>query len=449
MNRSVNETKALSVAQLVRRMKNVLQTEVGEVWVEGEASNLRKQASGHWYFSLKDASAQISCAMFSARHRPGSAALKDGDRVRVLGEVTLYEARGQAQLVVKRVESAGLGDLQARFEALKRKLEAEGLFERGRKQAVPEFSKIIGIVTSPTGAAIRDIHSVLERRAPWVTAVLAPVRVQGKGAEREIAAAIRRFSEPDRHSIPRCDVLIVGRGGGSLEDLWNFNEEIVARAIAECPIPVISAVGHEIDFTIADFVADLRAPTPSAAAELAVPDQAELRERFSVLRRRIKRRAAERIGRLELTLESFRRGVLGRDGEPLLREPAMRIDNLRSAMTARCRERFADHAARLRELELRHRTHHPQRQIDRRTESVGALARRFRTTAEAQLDRRAERLRRAAGLLQTLGPESAFRRGFSITMTAEGKIVRSPADTAPGELLRTRVAEGELRSRVE
>ncbi|OYV04928.1 MAG: exodeoxyribonuclease VII large subunit, partial [Verrucomicrobiales bacterium VVV1] len=253
--------KALSVTQLCRRIKNVVEIEVGELWIEGEVSNLKKQASGHWYFSLKDDGAQIQCAMFGARKRSGHEALEDGSLVRVFAEVSVY---------------AGQGDLQARFEALKRKLHAEGLFDAERKKPIPKFPRVVGIITSDTGAAIRDILNVLGRRAPWVQPVLFPVRVQGKGAEFEIAKAIEKMGNPEKFGYPRCDVMIVGRGGGSIEDLWNFNEEVVARAIAACPIPIISAVGHEIDFTISDFVADLRAPTPSAAAELAVPDGEEL-----------------------------------------------------------------------------------------------------------------------------------------------------------------------------
>jgi len=258
--------QAVSVTQLLRRMKNALESQVGELWVEGEVSNLKKQGSGHWYFSLKDAGAQIQCAMFSARKRPGADALEDGAKVRVFAEATVYEARGQLQIIVQQVERAGAGDLQARFEALKRKLQAEGLFDASRKRAIPRFPRVIGIVTSASGAALRDILNVLTRRAPWVQPVLFPVRVQGRGAELEIARAIGKLGRPEAFGYLRCDVLIVGRGGGSIEDLWNFNEEVVARAIAACTIPIISAVGHEIDFTIADFVADLRAPTPSAAA---------------------------------------------------------------------------------------------------------------------------------------------------------------------------------------
>jgi len=439
----------MSVTQLVRRMRNVLQIEVGECWVEGEVSNLRKQASGHWYFSLKDDSAQISCAMFSAKRREGSAALEDGAKVRVFGEATVYEARGQLQLVVQKAEAAGTGELQARFEALKKKLDAEGLFAAERKQELPIFPRTIGLITSPTGAAIRDMLNVLERRAPWVTAVLAPVRVQGKGAEAEIAAAIGRMGEPEKNGVPRCDLLIIGRGGGSIEDLWNFNEEVVARAIAACPIPVISAVGHEIDFTIADFVADVRAPTPSAAAELAVPDRDELRERVRGLKRRLVRRAGGQVERLATLLEGFRRGVLGRSGEVLLREPVMRIDNLRSAMSSAARSALAERFSRCRELAVQHRAHHPARQVERRGEMLAELRRRLASAAEVRIEQEAEHLNGLKGLLRTLGPESAFQRGFSITMNEEGKVVRSKRDVESGELIRTRLSDGEVGSRVE
>jgi exodeoxyribonuclease VII large subunit len=212
---------AMSVGKLVRRMKNLLEIEIGDVWVEGEVSNLRRQASGHYYFTLKDESAQLGCAMFGAKRREGHEALEDGAKVRVFGEVTIYEARGQTQLVIKKVKAAGLGDLQARFEALKRKLQAEGLFEAEHKKKLPPFPTTIGLVTSPTGAALQDMMTVLTRRAPWVRAVLYPVQVQGAGAERGIARAIRELGDPEKHGLPRCDVIITGRGGVASGDRWS------------------------------------------------------------------------------------------------------------------------------------------------------------------------------------------------------------------------------------
>jgi exodeoxyribonuclease VII large subunit len=430
-------------------MKNLLEVELGEVWVEGEVSNLKKQASGHWYFSLKDEGAQIQCAIFGAKKKPGAEALEDGVKVRVFAEPSVYEARGQLQIIVQRVERAGLGELQARFETLKRKLQAEGLFDEQRKKPIPFFPSTVGIVTSDTGAAIRDILNILERRAPWVQPVLYPVRVQGKGAEIEIAKAVERMGNPERYGLPRCEVLIVGRGGGSIEDLWNFNEEIVARAIAACPIPIISAVGHEIDFTIADFVADLRAPTPSAAAELAVPDGAELKTRLGLLRRRLARRSDERLERLGHTLENLRRGVLSRGAERLLREPTLRVDSLGSQLNSALQRSVRDREQRLKELSRTLAAHHPARQVELRLQSLARTREQLERAARRRFDALEDRLSRLRSLLRTLGPESAFERGFSIAMDSYGRIIRSKADVAPGDEIRTKVKDGEIRSKVE
>ena len=443
------EVKALSVTQLVRRMKNLIEAGIGEIWIEGEVSNLKKQASGHWYFSLKDTGAQIQCAMFGARKRPGCDALEDGAQVRVFAEASVYEARGQLQVIVLKAERAGQGDLQAKFEALKRKLHAEGLFDPARKQPLPAFPKVVGIVTSDTGAAIRDILNILERRAPWVRPVLYPVRVQGKGAEFEIARAIGYLGGSAPDGVPRCDVMIVGRGGGSLEDLWCFNEVVVARAIAACPVPVISAVGHEIDFTIADFVADLRAPTPSAAAELAVPDAEELRARLMGLRRRMVRAGGERVGRLVLRLDSLRRGVLQRGGERLLREPEMHLDKLRMRLASATAGRLRELRGRLDAIRAVHQARHPLVILRQRGERVSAARVLFQKTADEQLERCRRRLDALRGMLRALGPESAFQRGFSITLGPDGKVLRSKDMVRPGEQITTCLADGSLLSRVE
>jgi exodeoxyribonuclease VII large subunit len=440
---------AMSVTKLVRRMKNILEIEIGDVWVEGEVSNLRKQASGHYYFSLKDSQAQMGCAAFSVKRRcPGYEALQDGAKVRVFGEVTVYEARGQAQLIVKKVKPAGQGDLQARFEALKRKLHEEGIFEASHKKELPAFPQTIGLVTSPTGAALQDMMNVLSRRAPWVKAVLYPVAVQGQGAERGIARAIQELGEPEKHGLPRCDVIITGRGGGSLEDLWNFNEEIVARAIFSCSIPIVAAVGHEIDFTIADFSADVRAPTPSAAAELVVPDAAELRQRLQSLRDGLRRPVSEKLRRARDLIQLAKRGVLARDVEKVLRDPVLRLDEVRSAMSRALKER-------LRELEIRvidrrsaWRARHPQIVVQQRQNGLQQFKARYSLLVNHQLERSAQRLERARGLLMTLGPESAFKRGFSITLTAEGKLVTDPKQVKAGDRLTTRVVGGTIESEV-
>jgi len=417
--------QALSVTQLVRKMKRAIEADVGRLWIEGEVSNLKKQASGHWYFSLKDEGAQIQCAMFGAHIKEGSEALEDGAQVRVFAEATVYLARAQLQVIVEKAERSGQGDLQARFEALKRKLLAEGLFDASRKKSLPAFPLTIGIVTSPTGAAIQDILNILSRRAPWVQPVLFPVRVQGKGVEREIAAAIAKLNSPEKFGYPRCDLLIVGRGGGSLEDLWCFNEEIVARAIAASEIPVISAVGHEIDFTIADFAADLRAPTPSAAAELAVPDSAELRAKLTGLQNR-----------------------MGRSLRNLLREPAQRLDSLRSELTQAAAAGLTVRGQSLREIRLRHGALHPIRVVERRLDKLAALGKDLGMFAAHQVNARAEKLKRMETMVRTLGPESAFKRGFSITMDADGGILRSTESAKPGQTIRTRLIDGELISTI-
>ncbi len=430
-------------------MKNLLEVQIGEIWVEGEVSNLRKQGSGHWYFSLKDDGAQISCAMFGARKREGSDALEDGAKVRVFAEASVYEARGQLQIIVQKAERAGAGDLQARFETLKRKLNAEGLFDAGRKQAIPKFPRTIGLITSGTGAALQDMLNVLTRRAPWVQPVLFPVRVQGRGAEMEIARAIAKMGRPEAFGYPRCDVLIVGRGGGSIEDLWNFNEEVVARAIADCPIPIISAVGHEIDFTIADFVADLRAPTPSAAAELAVADGAELLARLAQIRNRMIRITRERLMRSQMAVDALKRGVLQRDGEKLLRESVMRLDTARSQLSQSTKAALDLLGQRLTELRASHKANHPARVLERRTDTVVNLGLRLERAGKESLDRRSDQLARLRVMLRTLGPESAFQRGFSITLGADGKIITSAASLKSGDVLLTKFADGEATSIVQ
>src|SRR5437016_2740655 len=272
-------SKVLSVSELTRSIRGTLETKFRAVWVQGEMSNYKLHPSGHQYFTLKDQRAQISCVIWRDTIAPPRQPLVDGTQVQVYGTVSVYETRGQYQLNVQILQPRGVGVLQAKFEALKRKLEAEGLFAPERKRALPKFPRRIGIVTSPTGAAIRDMLNVLRRRAPWLQILISPVRVQGTGAAPEIAVAIRELAVPNEGFAP-VDLIVVTRGGGSIEDLWEFNEEIVARAIFNSTVPIVSAVGHEIDFTICDFVADLRAPTPSAAAELIVPDIIDLHRRI-------------------------------------------------------------------------------------------------------------------------------------------------------------------------
>src|SRR3954447_23167821 len=326
-------SRVFTVAELTRSIRGTLETKFGAVWVQGEISNYKLHPSGHQYFTLKDQRAQIACVIFrSTNVALPRQALRDGAQVQVYGNLSVFEARGQYQLSVQLLQPRGLGVLQARFEALKRKLEAEGLFAGERKRALPRFPRRIGIVTSPSGAAIRDILNVLQRRAPWLQILINPVRVQGVGAAAEIAVAIRKLATASAQWSP-VDLIVVARGGGSIEDLWEFNEEIIARTIVDVGVPIVSAVGHEIDFTICDFVADLRAPTPSAAAELIVPDVIDLRRRIQELAGCIQKCL---LGFLEhqrtrlrfLSQKTLRRELAGR-----IREAQQQLDVTKDSLT--------------------------------------------------------------------------------------------------------------------
>jgi exodeoxyribonuclease VII large subunit len=328
--------------------------------------------------------------------------LVDGAQVQVYGNVSVFEARGQYQLSVQILQPRGLGVLQARFEALKRKLEAEGLFGTERKRALPKFPRRIGIVTSPSGAAIRDILNVLKRRAPWLQILINPVRVQGSGAAAEIAVAIRELATPNENWA-MVDLIVVARGGGSIEDLWEFNEEIVARTVADVGVPIVSAIGHEIDFTIADFVADLRAPTPSAAAELIVPDIVDLR-----------RRIEELSACLHKCLRNF-------------------------VQHQRTRLRFLSDQTLVRNLVARMRE--AQQRFDLIRDSLARLT-------KQRIDNARERFQRADAILRVLGPDATLRRGYSITTDGDGKLIRSVASVRPKMKIRTRVSDGEFGSDV-
>ncbi|MGB8170423.1 MAG: exodeoxyribonuclease VII large subunit [Chthoniobacteraceae bacterium] len=444
--------RVFSVTEITREVRAALEEKVGVVWVEGEISNYRKQASGHQYFTLKDAGSQLACVLFAAR---GGGAwrkqvpLADGMQLQVRGALTVYEARGQYQLNVQIVQAGGAGLLQAKFEALKRKLEAEGLFDAERKRTLPRFPSAIALVTSPTGAALRDMLNILSRRAPWVRVVIAPVRVQGEGAAEEIAAAIEEVNRFAELGLTPVDVMVVTRGGGSTEDLWEFNEEIVARAIAASALPVVSAVGHEIDFTIADFVADLRAPTPSAAAELLVPDGVELARRFSdgasLLRRHVQRAIEQQRARLAW----LGRGELFRQPELRVREAAQRLDLAAEALGRTPRERIREVQRRLAETAARLRHHRPDQALALFRQRLGALQERLGGHAAQRMAERVQRFAQARELLRVLGPEATLSRGYSVTTTAQGDVVNSVAQVRRGAVLRTRVRDGEIKSVVE
>src|SRR6266404_5104763 len=417
-------TKVLTVAELTRAIRGTLETKFGAVWVQGEISNYKQHPSGHQYFTLKDSRAQIACVIF--RNAPLSIRqpLADGAQVQVYGNVSVFEARGQYQLSVQVIQPRGLGVLQAKFEALKRKLEAEGLFDPARKRALPKFPKRIGIVTSPSGAAIRDILNVLRRRAPWLQILINPVRVQGTGAAAEIAVAIRELATASESWFP-VDLIVVARGGGSIEDLWEFNEEIVARTIVDVGVPVVSAVGHEIDFTISDFVADLRAPTPSVAAELIVPDIVDLQRQIEGRMRLLARQLLNRVRDAQQRLDHGR--------ETLQRCLAHNIDAMKRAIV---------HA--LRVLQARSPVH----ELIMRRNRFADLHRRLLACPGHLLDNAKHRFQRVEGILRVLGPDATLRRGYSITMNERGKIISTIAAVRPKMKIRTRVSDGEFGSEI-
>jgi len=443
--------KVLSVWELTSDIKRLLEKQIGAVWVSGEITNLRAQSSGHVYFTLKDVAAQLSCVLFRGTAAAQRSLLADGQKVLLQGDVTVYEARGQYQLIVREVELQGVGALQIQFEKLKQKLAAEGLFAPERKRPLPEFPQRIGLVTSPTGAAIRDVLHVIQRRNPALEIILAPCRVQGDGAAKEIAEAIRtlnefnvRSSRGDEAQTEKSesksqslltsaatmglDLILVTRGGGSLEDLWAFNEEAVARAIFESAVPVVSAVGHEIDFTIADFVADVRAATPSAAAEIITEGVFASREfvgeAMDLMQSRVRRR-------LENETEKFD-SVAGRlarlHPRRRLNDSLQRLDDLQSGLL-----RGLKTAARSRSLAL---------------ENVAGRFWRARPAHVLKLRR--EALRQLEKRLNALGPEQVLTRGYSITTDAtSGKVLRNAAKVTVGQKLKTRLASGAVLSRVE
>ncbi len=438
----------LSVSQLTRQIRSVLEGGIGQVWVEGEISNHRAQTSGHHYFTLKDAGAQISCVMFRGVAQRVSARLGDGVAVQVYGELSVYEPRGQYQLVVKTVQPVGQGALQAKFEALKRKLYAEGLFDEEHKQPIPKFPSTIALVTSPTGAAIRDMVTILTRRAPWVRLIIFPVRVQGSGAETEIARAIEALNNTARFGLPAPDTIIVGRGGGSLEDLWNFNEEIVARAIYASRIPIVSAVGHEIDFTIADFAADLRAPTPSAAAELVAPDGAELQRHFEATARTLRHRIGSTLEQHQRVLELTARGALLREPPRLLAEAEQALDDAENRWRTTAKDSMRDWSDTLVVMQQTLARYHPVKLVADAGHRLEMTSHRLQQTMPLALRRLRERLDNKAQMLKLLGPAATLTRGFSYTTDKSGRVLTDPDQVKPGDEIVTKLAKGEVRSRV-
>ena len=433
-----------TVSRLNKEVRILLERSLGVVWVEGELSNFSQPSSGHWYFSLKDRESQVRCAMFRLKNAALGFTPKAGQHVIARGRVSLYEPRGDYQLIVDHLEEAGVGALQREFERLKAQLDAEGLFDAARKRALPRYARRIGVVTSATGAAIRDVLSVLARRWPLAEVDVLPVPVQGREAPPAIVAMLKKASASARY-----DVLLVTRGGGSLEDLWAFNDEAVARAIHACAVPVVSAVGHEVDFSIADFVADLRAPTPSAAAELLVPDaQAtlrhlrQLRQRLALLEQRRLQSLGQRVDHLFARLQAQRpQARLARDRE--------RLAHLHHRLLAVLRERQQGERNRLERLHARLLARHPQQRLPLLRRQLAEQSQRLRHAIARQLERERHALEQTARTLQAVSPLATLERGYAILLDANGNVVRSTSGVEPGAGLQARLADGSLALRVE
>ena len=429
----------LSVSELNRAVRSAIERALPASWVAGEVSNFRRYDSGHCYFVLKDAQAQVRCVMF--RHRAALLGWQpaDGSEVELRGVPSLYEARGDFQLNVETMRRAGRGALYAAFERLKARLDAEGLFASERKRALPAFARCVGIVTSTSAAALRDMLTTIGRRAPGLRVIIYPTLVQGEGAGALIAQAIALAG-----ARGECDVLIVGRGGGSIEDLWAFNEEIVARAIAASPIPVVSAVGHETDFTIADFVADARAPTPTAAAVLVAPDRAQWQERLQVQARALQRAQWRLLEQRMQTLDHLSRRLV-HPGKRAAGQ-AVALEYLRRRLCqalARALDGGGWRLAAVRAALLRARP-----DIAAAQASLQALSTRLGRGQAHRLDRARAQLAQAAASLSHLDPQSVLERGYSITRTADGTVLRSAGALASGTELDTTLARGRVRSRV-
>ena len=443
------DDKILSVSQLTRKIRNLLEQRIGEIWVEGEISNLRKQASGHQYFTLKDADAQISCALFRNNARELTFPIEDGQKVQIFGKVSVYGARGNYQIIVELVQDRGIGALQAKFEALKGKLNAQGLFDTAIKKTIPPFPHTVCLVTSPTGAALRDMLNVLGRRAPWVKVLVYPVRVQGKGAAEEIAAALQYLASWNSQSKPVINTVVITRGGGSLEDMWPFNEEIVARAISEFNLPLVSAIGHEIDFTISDFVADLRAPTPSAAAELIVPEATDLRNRLEKMSVALQNRALNAIERQADCLDYLSHSALFQEPRRLFSDLEQEIDRTAGQLSISFKNLINENEDLI--IELRHQLtrRHPVNRLESVSGEFSVLANRLANAGQVACQSLSERCASAAAALKNLGPGSVLTRGYSITLNAKGELIDSAKSAKPGDRLISKFVDGDVRSTVD
>jgi exodeoxyribonuclease VII large subunit len=434
--------KALSVSELNRQVKRMLEVSYAHTWVCGEITGLSRPRSGHWYFTLKDDKAQIRCAMFKGYNQRLKFIPKEGDQIVVRAKVSLYEGRGDYQLIVEGMEPAGLGQLQAAFEALKLKLAGEGLFDPKYKKPIPQIPKTAAIITSQTGAVIHDIISVTQRRFPSLQLILLPVQVQGEGSAEQIAQAIEYCNTQQV-----AEVLIVGRGGGSLEDLWSFNEEIVARAIFASELPIISAVGHEVDFTIADMVADYRAPTPSAAAEHITPDQYEVMQQLDSQQRRLDFLMANRFKQLEQQIQTCKKR-LKHPGEAL-EEKSVRLKELSQRTNRALRNTLAHKTQNLETLRHRIYRANPKISIEQAAHALNATHEKLLNTINAQLEQQQHKLALFAQTLNTASPLATLGRGYAILKSDKQKVKTQCSDFRAGEKISATLKDGVVHCTVD
>ncbi len=430
-----------TVSQLNERARQLLEVSFTSVRVEGEISNLARPSSGHWYFTLKDQSAQIRCAMFRSRTSMVKFQPKEGDKVELRGKVSLYANRGDYQLIVDQMKPAGEGALLLAYEELKRKLAAEGLFDEQYKRPLPQRINRVAVITSATGAAIHDILTVLRRRWPLLEIDLYPAMVQGPQASYELMQALSSANRDQR-----ADIIIIGRGGGSLEDLWCFNDENLARTIASSSIPVISAVGHEVDFTIADFVADQRAATPSAAAELISPNQRQVSLHIQQQLRQLQDGLHRRIFQSETKVKQLSQRL--RSPQQLLKQQAQRLDIAEMRLQQLQKQRLQQRQLRINQLHKRLQNQHPNKLVTQQQDSITGLYQRLQQAIKQQTDRKGRQLSHHVAVLQSLSPLNVLARGYSITRHKDGRVIDSANAVEIDEIITTRLQQGNIVSKI-
>ncbi|MEQ9918020.1 exodeoxyribonuclease VII large subunit [Pectobacterium aroidearum] len=432
-----------TVSRLNQTVRQLLEMEMGQIWLSGEISNLSQPSSGHWYFTLKDERAQVRCAMFRTSNRRVTFRPQNGQQVLIRATITLYEPRGDYQLLAESMQPAGDGLLQQQFEQLKQKLAAEGLFDQQFKQVLPSPAKQVGVITSASGAALHDILQVLQRRDPSLPVIVYPTSVQGADAPLQIVRAIELANQREE-----CDVLIVGRGGGSLEDLWSFNDERVARAIFASHIPIVSAVGHETDVTIADFVGDLRAPTPSAAAELVSRNQLELLRQIQSQRQRLEMAMDYYLAQRNRDFTRLHHRLQQQHPQLRLARQQAQLVKLRQRLDDAMQQQLRQTSRRSERLQQRLMQQQPQTRIHRAQQRLQQLSYQMQSAVERQLNQNKQKLGIACSRLEGVSPLATLARGYSVTTAPDGKVLKNVTQITPGETLKTRLQDGWVESQV-